>query len=120
MPARSPQQLDDLFAEAISRGELDAVLALYEPGAVLPNQAGELRTGTDAIRQELAPLAAMKPDMKTRTTKVIETGDIAVVYTQWSMTTPAQMSGRAVEVSRRQPDGTWLLVIDDPFTLGPA
>ncbi len=25
-----------------------------------------------------------------------------------------------VEVSRRQPDGTWLLVIDDPFTLGPV
>ncbi len=120
MPAQSPQQLNELVAEALSRGDLDAALALYEPGAVLPNQAGELRTGTDAISQELAPFAAMKPDMKTRITKVIEAGNIAVVYNQWSMTTPAQMSGRAVEVSRRQPDGTWLLVIDDPFTLGPA
>ena len=120
MPAQSPQQLNELVAEALSRGDLDAALALYEPGAVLPNQAGELRTGTDAISQELAPFAAMKPDMKTRITKVIEAGDIAVVYNQWNMTTPAQMSGRAVEVSRRQPDGTWLLVIDDPFTLGPA
>ncbi len=120
MPAQSPQQLNELVAEALSRGDLDAALALYEPGAVLPNQAGELRTGTDAISQELAPFAAMKPDMKTRITKVIEAGNIAVVYNQWSMTTPAQMSGRAVVVSRRQPDGTWLLVIDDPFTLGPA
>ena len=120
MPARSPEQLDDLFAEAISRGELDAVLALYEPGAVLPNQAGDLRTGADAIRQEMTPFADMKPDLKGQVTKVVTAGDIALVYTQWSMTTPAQMSGRAVEVSRRQPDGTWLLVIDDPFTLGPA
>ena len=55
MPAQSPQQLNELFADAISKGDLDAVLALFEPGAVLPNQAGELRTGIDAIRQELAP-----------------------------------------------------------------
>ncbi len=34
------------------------------------------------------------------------------------MTNPAQMSGHGVEVARRQSDGTWLYVIDDPFALG--
>ena len=62
----------------------------------------------------------MKPDMKIHITKVIEAGDIALVHSQWSTTTPARTSGRSVEVSRRHPDGTWLFVVDDPFTLDPV
>ncbi len=118
MPARSPEELGRLFQEAMRAGDIDALMALYEPGAVFPNQSGEPRTGTDAIRQELAPFAAMKPDMTIETQKMIQAGDIALTYSRWSMTTPAQMSGRAIEIARRQQDGTWLYIIDDPFTLG--
>jgi ketosteroid isomerase-like protein len=56
--------------------------------------------------------------MAVETEKVILAGDIALTHSRWSMTTPSPMGGRAVEVARRQPDGTWLYVIDDPFTLG--
>ena len=118
MPARSPEQIGELFQQAIRQGDLDAAMALYEPGAVFPNQSGELRTGADAIRQEMTPFADMKPDLKGQVTKVVTAGDIALVYHDWSMTNPAQMSGHGVEVARRQSDGTWLYVIDDPFALG--
>ena len=120
MPANTPQELTQLFSQAIGQGDLDAAMALYEPGAVFPNQSGDLRSGADAIRQEMAPFATMKPDLKSNLIKTVIAGDIAVTYHQWTMTTPMQMSGRSVEVARRQPDGTWLLVIDDPFTLGSS
>jgi ketosteroid isomerase-like protein len=31
---------------------------------------------------------------------------------------PVTMEGRAIEVSRRQADGSWLFVLDDPFGRG--
>jgi uncharacterized protein (TIGR02246 family) len=120
MPAQKPEDLGQLFVQAVKAGDVDAVLALYEPGASMPNQQGEVRSGADAIRREMAPFVVLKPDIIGETDKVIVSGDIALSHSRWSMTTPTAMSGRAVEVARRQPDGTWLYVIDDPFTLGPA
>ncbi len=118
MPAQKPQDLHALFEQAIGAGDLDALMALYESGASMPNQAGEVRTGADLIRQDMAPFAAMKPDLKLKINKLIEAGDIALMHSEWAMTTPAAMSGRSIEIARRQPDGTWRYVIDDPFTLG--
>ena len=115
MPATSPEQLSQLFSQAIGRGDLEAVMALYEPGAVFLTQSGDLRSGTDAIRQEMAPLADMKPEFKIKVDKVVSTGDITLMYSTWSMSN-SQLSGRAIEVARRQPDGTWLYVVDDPNT----
>jgi uncharacterized protein (TIGR02246 family) len=120
MPARKPEDLGQLFVQAVKTGDVEAVLALYEPGASMTNQQGEVRSGADAIRQDMARFAALNPDITGETDKVIVAGDIALSHSRWSMTTPAPVSGRAVEVARRQPDGTWLYVIDDPFTLGPA
>lgn len=120
MPARNPEDLGQLFAQAMKTGDLDALLAIFEPGASKPNQQGEVPTGTDAIRQDMAPRVAMKPDITVETDKVILAGDIALSYSRWSMASPQAMSGRAVEVARRQPDGTWLYLIDDAFTLGPG
>ena len=34
------------------------------------------------------------------------------------MTNPEPMSGCTVAVARRQADGNWLFIIDDPVTLG--
>jgi uncharacterized protein (TIGR02246 family) len=114
MSARAPEDLDALVQRAFNQGDLEAVMGLYEPDAVFSNQQGELRSGSDAIRQEMAPFTAMKPDIKIEVTKVITAGEIAVMYSRWSMTTPSQMSGQSVEVARRQQDGNWLFVIDDP------
>ncbi len=117
MPARNPEEVGRLFVEAINNGDVEAVIALYEPGAVFLTQSGDLRSGTDAIRQQMAPLADMKPDFKINVDKVVSTGDIALLYSHWSMTNPEPMSGRTVAVARRQADGTWLFVVDDPITL---
>ena len=62
MPATSPEQLSALFAKAIQAGDLDAVIALYEPDAVLHNQSGELRSGRDTQNyQTNSPPPYLKP-----------------------------------------------------------
>ena len=55
---------------------------------------------------------------------VINAGDVAVLYNDWtgSMTGPdgveMPVTGKAIEVCRRQADGTWLFVVDDPWGRG--
>ncbi len=117
MPASNPEDVGRLIVEAIGNGDVDSVIAMYEPEAAMPNQQGEVISGTDALRQNLAPFIASKPDLKVEVEKVIRAGDIALLYSRWSMTKPEPASGRTVAVARRQPGGAWLFIVDDPVTL---
>jgi uncharacterized protein (TIGR02246 family) len=125
MTARAPEDIDRLFAERMAAGDVDAVVTLYEPGGVLVALDGLVTAGHAAIRDALSQLAAMRPRMTMNLTRVVRTPtDLAVVYNDWKLSAvdaegrPATMQGRAIEVSRRQADGTWLFVLDDPFARG--
>jgi ketosteroid isomerase-like protein len=81
--------------------------------------------GRDAIRQALAGFLALRQKFSMHVTKVVAAGDdLAVVYNDWTLDgrgpnqEPITMSGKAIEVVRRQRDGTWLFVVDDPFARG--
>ena len=56
MPATSPAQCDTLIGQAISAGDLEAIMALYEPGATFISDDGQRFTGTDAIREAMSGL----------------------------------------------------------------
>ena len=123
MPAQHPEQLDKLFAEALNSGDLDALASLYEHDASLSPQAGQVVTGTEAIRGALSAFVGMKPTITLTTRTVARTRDIALTSAKWELTgtgpdgNPIKMGGQSAEVSRRQPDGNWLFVIDSAFGL---
>jgi uncharacterized protein (TIGR02246 family) len=124
MSARTPEDVDRLFAENLSAGKLDALVALYEPQATLMPSPGKLVTGTAAIRESLTGFLAGKPKMTLTTRLVAQTGELAVTSAKWQLAMtgpdgkPATMTGESVEVVRRQPDGSWRAVIDLPFGAG--
>jgi len=124
MTARTPEDVDRLFAELLTAGKLDPLVALYEPQAALMSSPGKLVTGTAAIRDSLAGFLAGKPKMTLTARVVAQSGELAVTSAKWELAMtgpdgkPAQMSGESVEVVRRQPDGTWRVVIDLPFGVG--
>jgi len=118
MPARSPHDICRLFQQYMAAGDLDAVLGVYDPEAVFLNQSGEVTHGMGGLRQELAPFAAMKASFNFTIKQVIQAGDIALMHTEWQVSAPRPMSVYAIEVARRQPDGTWRWLIGDPFTVG--
>jgi hypothetical protein len=60
MPANSSEEICRLFQQYMREGDIDSVLTLYDPEAVFLNQSGEVKKGGEALRQELAPFAAMK------------------------------------------------------------
>lgn len=118
---RTPEDCDRLFGERVNAGDVEGVVALYEPNATLVRQDGSPATGTDAIRAELSVLGTMKPHITMNVTNTLTGGgDVAVLYDDWIATgvdasgKPTTLSGRAVEVVRRQADGTWRFVVDAP------
>jgi uncharacterized protein (TIGR02246 family) len=125
MSVQNPRQLNQAWEKAYNDGELDALVELYEPEATIIPEPGSPVTGQAAIREALAPLVALKGQIQLRTTAVIESGDLAVVYAEWSLTGgtdpsggPVNLEGRSTELMRRQPDGSWRDLIDDPFSRG--
>ena len=126
MPARSPEELDRLFAEAFNAGDLDRLAALYEPQATLTPEPGKVVVGHQAIRAALAAFLASKPRITLRNRVLAQTGDIALVTASWELSgtgpdgSPVTMSGHSAEVCRRQRDGNWLFVIDTPWGLEAA
>jgi uncharacterized protein (TIGR02246 family) len=120
MTARTPEEIDAVWAEAFNAGDAEAVLALYEPGAAFVLPTGDVVEGLAAIAETLNGFLAMKPRIDLRTKKVLQAGDTAVVYSTWTLSATApdgsavEMAGDPTVVVRRQPDGTWRFVIDDP------
>ena len=116
--ADSPEQLHRAFQDAFNRHDLDAIVALYEPGAVLASVDGPVE-GTDAIRAWYRHVLATRPTIAVQTLGMNRAGDLAMLHGKW-MVRDAILSGHVereghnTETARRQPDGRWLFVIDNP------
>ena len=118
MPAKSPEEICRLFKQYMAEGDVESLLTLYDPEAAFLNQSGEVKKGKQGMREVLIPLAAARAIFDFNIKQVIHSGDIALMHTLWNVSAAEQMSSYAIEVARRQPDGTWCWLIGDPFTVG--
>jgi len=126
MSVETTRQLHPTWEKAFNDGEIEALVALYEPEATLIPQPGSSPvTGHAAIREALGQLLGLKAQIQLRTAAVVESGDIALIYGEWAMTGGAdpdgnrvEMEARSTEIVRRQADGSWLYILDDPFSRG--
>lgn len=108
------------MSTAMELGMIEEVLAAYERGATLVVQPGMTATGSE-LREAFKGFISMKPKFNMPKHEVIESGDIALHISPWTMDAvdpatgnPVQQSGLSLAVFRRQPDGNWLMVIDNP------
>ncbi len=121
MAAREPKQVQQLFAERFRAGDLDGLIELYEPDAVLVVQPGQVVRGTDAIREALGGYLALKGDFQLQPPQIVEAGDLALLCAQWTLDAtgldgqPLALRGATADVVRRQADGSWRFAIDNPF-----
>ncbi len=121
MPARTPADVDLQLIAAINAGDVDSAVGCYEPGAALVSERGTTVTGTEAIREVLSRFVSIRPKMSIKVPLVIESGDTALVHSKWTTVgtdadgNRVDFAGQGTEVVRRQADGTWLFIIDNPF-----
>jgi ketosteroid isomerase-like protein len=105
--AIQPEDLDRLFLERANSGDVEGVVALYEPNAVLAFPPGQVTVGRQNIRRVYAQSIASGQKFQGTVRKALVNGDLA-------MTSTALPGNATVEVARRQPDGSWLWAIDNP------
>jgi enoyl-CoA hydratase len=125
MSARNPEDLNRLFAERASAGNLEGLLELYEEGATLVGPDGEPAAGDESIRERLKGLLTMAPHVEAGESRALLAGDIALLSNRWRMTFAVGedggrtgFEGTSTEVARRQADGCWRYAIDDPASAG--
>lgn len=109
---------------AMKNGALDELLTLYEPGATFVPKPGVVVTGTASLREAFAGFLTLKPTLTIEKHEVVEAGDIAMCCSRWNLKgtdpdgKPVEMNGCGADVFRRQEDGSWLFVIDNPWGAG--
>jgi uncharacterized protein (TIGR02246 family) len=116
----SPDGTIRRFSALLNASDVDGALALYEPEAAFVAEPGRWVTGTDEIRAALEQFAALEPELEGEIESVREAGGIAFVVNRWSLRGrgpdgPIEMGGRSADVLRRQSDGSWRVLIDDPW-----
>jgi hypothetical protein len=98
------------LAGTVPRGGVPAFGAPLGGVTGLALTPGRLAVGTQAIRRFYTELLASPPRFTGVIRPAIRNGDIAVTST-------TRAGNATVEVARRQPDGTWLWIIDQPNVL---
>ena len=121
MSRGTPEQTLESIVEGINSGSLDTLMTLYEPEAAFAAQPGTLTHGLSGVREALTGFIAMKGKLDLKVTRVLEASDLALVTTVWSFTgtgpdgQPVKLAAKSADVLRRQKDGTWRFVIDNPW-----
>jgi ketosteroid isomerase-like protein len=117
----TPEQVLASIVDGINTGNLDALMTLYESQAAFATQPGSLAYGLSGIHDGLAGFIAMKGTLDLHVTRVLEAGGLALVAGAWSFAgtgpdgQPVSLSGHNADVLRRQSDGSWRFVIDNPW-----
>ncbi len=121
MPFSTPRATVRTLVDAMNRGDLDTACACYAPDAVFAAAPGQLFHTADTRRAALDGMLAMQPALTTLSEIVLQGDDIALYQSAWRMTgidttgAPVALDGRSADVLHRQPDGTWRIVVDNPW-----
>jgi uncharacterized protein (TIGR02246 family) len=105
---------------AFQNKDIEGVLATYEQNAVVMFEPQQPVVGKERIREAFNEFVGLNPHYTFSSHEVYISGDIATHIAPWTMTgqlpdgTKIEQSGLSVAVLRKQNDGTWLMIQDNP------
>ncbi|MFY9565863.1 MAG: nuclear transport factor 2 family protein [Nitrososphaeraceae archaeon] len=118
---KAPADLLYLQVEEFNRGNVSFLMTLYEKDACFASSPGQVVQGLESIRRSLQGFIDMKVKLEARVRRVIQAGNLALLTTEWSIVgtepdgKPINLNGRGTVVLRSQFDGSWLMVIENPW-----
>lgn len=122
MIPNSPEHAVELLDRAFNEGNIEAILSFYEESAVVvATDPPRLLRGSAELRSFFAGAIGSNLVAKQIKTRVIEADGVALFVSRWSLSprnhdsAAATRTFVATSVFRRQSDGTWKILIDNPF-----
>lgn len=120
--AQSPKDIHAAITAAFNDRDLDSYVELYEENAamIMPPH-GERATGKGAIRAGMEQVFSLDPTLRIEILEIHEANGVALAHSQWWLAGATsgdrvEMSGRGTLISRRQRDGSWLVVLENTMT----
>ena len=118
----SAKEVDEIFVQAMNEGDLDKAMSIYHEDTVFVQAPGEPTiTGLSNLRENLKKFIDIKPDLKVELKQFVQAGDVAFFTVKWQISGTGEngeeisMSSYDGNVVQRQDDGSWRLMIDNPF-----
>ena len=117
----TPEEVLSSITDGINTGDLESLMTLYEPKACFATEPGKLATSPDHIRNSLRKFIDMNGKLDLNVKRVLMASDLALVTSEWTCSgtgldgKPVNIAANSADVLRQQPDGTCLLVIDNPW-----
>ncbi len=121
MSTATPEQVLESIVTGINTGDLESLMPLYESNAAFATQPGSLAPGAAGIGEALNGFISMNGTLDLEVTRVLEVDDLALVVGEWSFDgtgpdgEPVRLTAKNADVLRRQADGSWRFVIDNPW-----
>ena len=121
MSTATPEQVLESIVDGINSGNLESLMPLYQSEAAFATRPGSLAHNAPGISEALTGFISMNGKLDLEVTRVLEVDDLALVIGTWSFdgTGPdgeaVRLEAKNADVLRRQTDGTWRFVIDNPW-----
>lgn len=108
--AARPEDITRLFAERAKAKDAEGLASLCEDDAVLAFPPGQMTQGRPAIRALYERMLAEAPEFEPEAPlPSVVIGDLAL-----TATVARDEAVARAQVARRQPDATWLRILDRP------
>lgn len=112
------------FRNCLKNGDVKEALSCFDAEGVYIDRDGTAIRGLEAIGLAMVRLCALKLEVKGGKSHVTVVNDLALWLDQWEMTgntpdgNPIKMTGHTSCLMKRNEEGIWLWMVDNPF--GPA
>lgn len=108
------------MVHAFHNKDINGVLSCYELDATILFEPQKPITGREMLKNAFSSAFEINPKYEFGAHEIYITGNIATHITPWAMKgqlpdgTLLEQSGLSVAVLRKQNDGNWLMVLDNP------
>jgi ketosteroid isomerase-like protein len=115
-----PKRAEDAhatLAAAFNTGDVATVMSMYDVTGIIVPEPNKPVSGKDEFEESIKAILSVKGKMEIKTVYCLQTGNIALGRSEWSITDgdEVKISAKGIEVMRQQSDGTWKIVIDQAF-----
>jgi len=115
-----PKRAEDAhatLAAAFNTGDVNTVMNMYDVTGIIVPEPEKPVSGKEKFEEAIKAILSIKGTMEIKTVYCLQTGNIAVGRSEWSITegNEVKISAKGIEVMKEQTDGTWKIIVDHAF-----